>query len=128
MADFNDGQIVRKPLECGDRHHGIVDAHGGRKVDWELKAADLAEEDGRERIASHPASVNGNRARNNVQAMRIKENPAGAGFGVAALSGGKVRAAMQLNVRGGERFHPMRPAGTGSRRAGGGPVWECATG
>ena len=75
MADFNDGQIVRKPLECGDRHHGIVDAHGARKVDWELKAADFAKQDGRERIASHPASVNGNRARNNVQAMRIKKTP-----------------------------------------------------
>jgi hypothetical protein len=66
VANVVHGQLVRKAGECGDRHHGIVDAHGARKVDWELKAADLAEEDGRERIASHAASVNGSGTRNNV--------------------------------------------------------------
>jgi hypothetical protein len=66
VPNFMHGQLVRKAGECGDRHHSIVDAHGARKVDWELKAADLPEEDGRERSASHAPSVNRNRTRNNV--------------------------------------------------------------
>jgi hypothetical protein len=60
------GQIVRKPRECGDGHDRVVDANRAGQVDGEAEAADLAEEDGREGIASHAASVNGNRTRNNV--------------------------------------------------------------
>jgi hypothetical protein len=66
VANFEDGQIVRKPCECGDGYYRVVDANRARQVDGEAEAADLAEEDGRERSPSHAASVNGNGTWNNV--------------------------------------------------------------
>jgi hypothetical protein len=58
VANFKDGQIVREAHECGDGHNRVVDAHGARQVDGEAEAADFAEEDGREGIASHLPRVN----------------------------------------------------------------------
>jgi hypothetical protein len=66
MADVMDVELVRKPIESLYRDMAAVIADGAGQGQREAERPDLAEQDRRERIATHAESVSRGRSENNV--------------------------------------------------------------